>query len=802
MASVTGSALMCVGASTVYSANSVVLSGGTGSWSSSNTAVATVDAAGSVTGLSIGTSNIIYTISGGCGGSASAFRMISIINPPAATISYTGSPWCNNTGSHNVTITGTAGGTFSASPAGLAIDPVTGAINSTASIAGTYTVTYTIAAVGCGTVTTTTTVTINQIPSVIVTDPAGVCSPATVDLTASSVTAGSTAGVSFTYWVDASATVVLGTPAAVTSGVYYIKGMDSQGCSDIKPVVAIVNPLPSVTGIKTDLLCSGKNTGAIDITVTGGTSPFTFAWTGTGVAATAEDQTGLAAGSYSVVVTDASICSSALFQVTLTEPPALSGSISSQTNVSVFGGNDGSVTVDGSGGTPPYLYRIGSGVNQPSGTFGTLTAGSYIVTVEDFNLCTFIVPVNITQPLPPLGGNIVSQADVACRGAATGSVTVQGSGGLAPYDYSLNGGVYQVSGTFGSLASGVYTITVRDATLNTFDLSVTITEPSEVLGGTVISSTDILCFGSSTGSVTVSGTGGIAPYQYKLPSGSYQASGTFSSLAAGVYTITVLDINLCTFDITATLAQPAVKLAGSILTQNNVTCAGSLNGSVTVAGAGGNPPYEYSLNGAAYQVSGIYTGLAAGTYSVVVRDASLCTETVTVTISQPPVLSISLEKTDASCPDVSDGSIRLTVTGGTSPYTFIWGDGVTTANRQDIPAGNYSVVVADINGCAASASVVVGVVGSEKCLEVQGIITPNNDGYNDTWKIKNIELFPDAEVFVYSRWGKLVFKTRNIAANPWDGTSDGKLLPTDSYHYTLHLNDGSSPRSGVVSIIR
>ena len=92
--------------------------------------------------------------------------------------------------------------------------------------------------------------------------------------------------------------------------------------------------------------------------------------------------------------------------------------------------------------------------------------------------------------------------------------------------------------------------------------------------------------------------------------------------------------------------------------------------------------------------------------------------------------------------------------------------------------------------------------GTDQCLEIPDIITPNDDGYNDTWKIKNIDLFPNAEVFVFNRWGKLVFNTKNISANPWDGTFKGRILPTDSYHYILHLNDGSKPRSGVISIIR
>ena len=89
-----------------------------------------------------------------------------------------------------------------------------------------------------------------------------------------------------------------------------------------------------------------------------------------------------------------------------------------------------------------------------------------------------------------------------------------------------------------------------------------------------------------------------------------------------------------------------------------------------------------------------------------------------------------------------------------------------------------------------------------RCLSVQEIITPNNDGYYDTWKIKNIEMFPNAEVHVFNRWGEMVFSTKNIPANEWNGTFNGKLLPTDSYHYVLYLNNGSDPISGVVTIIR
>jgi gliding motility-associated-like protein len=221
-----------------------------------------------------------------------------------------------------------------------------------------------------------------------------------------------------------------------------------------------------------------------------------------------------------------------------------------------------------------------------------------------------------------------------------------------------------------------------------------------------------------------------------------------------------------------------------------------------MAASGGTSPYLFSLNGGTYQSSGIFSNLAAAAYTISVMDANLCTANVSVTITEPELLSIASITADASCPGVGDGSITLTLTGGTQPYNVIWSDGVLTQDRLNIPDGTYSVVVTDNNSCAASLDVSVGVTGSDKCIEIPTIITPNNDGSNDTWKIKYIDLFPNAEVFVFNRWGKLVFNSKNLSANQWNGTFKGRILPTDSYHYILHLNDGSKPRSGVISIIR
>jgi len=273
-------------------------------------------------------------------------------------------------------------------------------------------------------------------------------------------------------------------------------------------------------------------------------------------------------------------------------------------------------------------------------------------------------------------------------------------------------------------------------------------------------------------------------------------------LPAGAHTITIQDANNCTYIMSVTILQPAAAVTGNITMQNNISCYGASNGMVTVTGAGGTSPYQYSLNGGVYQASGTFAALAPAAHTVTVRDANLCTFSLQITITEPSALSISSIEEPASCPGIFDGSIDLTITGGTEPYRATWSDGVTTIDRPNVPDGIYSVVVTDKNSCAAALDVTVGIVGSEDCLEFADVITPNNDGILDTWQIKNAELFPNAEIQVFNRWGKRVFNSKNVAGNPWDGTSDGKLLPTDSYHYILYLNDGSGTRSGVVTIIR
>jgi gliding motility-associated-like protein len=236
--------------------------------------------------------------------------------------------------------------------------------------------------------------------------------------------------------------------------------------------------------------------------------------------------------------------------------------------------------------------------------------------------------------------------------------------------------------------------------------------------------------------------------------------------------------------------------------KTNVLCNPGSTGAIDITITGGSGPFLYNWTGiGVVPAAQDQSDLVPGNYEVTISN-SLCSTTQAFTITQPDPLIIEESHTDVECPDDNAGTINLTVTGGIMPYSVYWLDGATTRDRTGLTAGTYTVAIVDVNNCATRLDVNIGATGSERCVEVPEIITPNGDGFNDTWRIKNIDMFPDAEVIVFNRWGKKVYSSRNILASPWDGTLQGKLLPTDSYHYILDLHNGSKPKSGVISIIK
>jgi gliding motility-associated-like protein len=454
----------------------------------------------------------------------------------------------------------------------------------------------------------------------------------------------------------------------------------------------------------TPATCNGLCNGQSTVDATGGIPPYSFLWLPGGFTGTTVNT--LCAADYTVSVTDQNNCVGSTI-ISVAQPNPLINTITS-TSVACNGACTGSATASGSGGTGLYTFLWSPG-GATTATINNLCVGSYTCVVTDTKNCTASSVAAITQPTV-LSGSVSSQQNVLCNGASTGTVTVAGSNGTPSYTYSINGVNFFVSGSFINLLAGTYTVTVKDANGCTAPVIVNILQPALALTGTITAQTNILCNGGNNGSVTVAGGGGVSPYTFSLNGGTFGNSGTFSSLTAGTYTVTVKDANSCTINVIVNITQPAIALGGSITSQTNITCNGGNNGSVTVAGSNGTSPYTYALNSGSFQLSGTFSSLTAGTYTVTVKDANGCTFPVPVTIIQPIALTVSIvTQTNVSCNGGNNGSVTVSAANGTSPYTYSI-NGVTfqaSDTFNSLTAGTYTVTAKDVGGCLATVIVTI-----------------------------------------------------------------------------------------------
>jgi gliding motility-associated-like protein len=450
-------------------------------------------------------------------------------------------------------------------------------------------------------------------------------------------------------------------------------------------------------------------------------------------------------------------------------------------------------------------------IDNPYYTFGTTDYTSSTVTltmeVTGGGSCGTVISTAVVTILPLPVIQVTQQKSITCNGLTDGEIHLAATAGQSPYTYSIDGSPFQASGDFTGLSAGSYDFEVVDAYGCMSDTTLAIIEPLP-FNVTLDSVRNVSCNGGSDGAVYITPSGGTEPYNISWtgPSGWTAFTADITGLVAGAYSLTITDANSCaTFTFNETRTEPAaLAITGAVLSDfggYGVSCPASADGSITVTVAGGTPPlaYLWSGPGGFTSTQSNIASVPAGTYTLTITDSQSCVLTHDYILTAPEPMLLTAATENGSCPDTPDGSIDLSVAGGAGTLTYEWDDGATTPDRTGILPGDYTVTVTDSNGCTGQLTVTVGVIGQD-CLRVYEIITPNADGRNDTWKMGNAELYPNAEVFVYNRWGRLVFHTRN-ATDEWDGRSNGKLLPNDSYHYVIHLNDGSEPRTGVISII-
>jgi len=491
---------------------------------------------------------------------------------------------------------------------------------------------------------------------------------------------------------------VSGAFTGLAAGSYVVVVRDDSLCTNTyvgNPVVIGQPTDVTHTAVANDASCANVFDGKITITAAGGIPPYTYSLNG-GPAQSGNQFTGLASGTYLITVFDNHSCPDTS-TITVNNSYAVVGSVTNQTNVSCFGGSDGSITVSLSGGIPPYVYSINGSAFQSTPTFSALPAGVYVITMRDSKGCTDVKTVSITQP-GQLTVNVDIVNNVVCYGTATGEIFISVTGGTPGYTYNWSNGVTTQNNL--NVAVGTYLVTITDSKgCNAFG-SATVSQPL-ALTVTVASARNLRCNNDNSGSIDLSVNGGVPPYNFNWSNGA--TTEDIYNLNAGTYYVTVQDANGCLKNDSVVISQPATL--SSTITGVNVGCNGSNTGSVDLTVTGGTAPYTYAWNNGANTQD--LTNVPAGIYNVIFTDVSGCTGTNSINITQPGSLQLALAKTNASCNGSTNGAIDVTASGGSMPYIYIWNDGVTTEDRTNLPAGTYSITVTDNNGCSASASTVI-----------------------------------------------------------------------------------------------
>ncbi len=363
-----------------------------------------------------------------------------------------------------------------------------------------------------------------------------------------------------------------------------------------------------------------------------------------------------------------------------------------------------------------------------------------------------------------------------------GSIHISTAGGTPPLVFSIDGGnTLSTDSVFDNLSEGFYNILVTDNYGCKDSGTATINGPEPVVIDSV-AVTNPLCYGDSNGVIIIYATNAT---QYSLNNGySYIDTNVFSGLASGMYYIRVKNENNCFDTTTVTLIEPEQLTVDGQITDNKCCC--EEQGEIELNINGGTPPYYASWSTG--DTGLILNGLAAGNYSATVSDENGCDVSGIFTVSEPDSLysevSISYEN--------GMGDVEIQTYGGTPTYVYLWNDGYTEPVRQETTEGEYVVIVTDNNGCNDTVSFSV-----EEVLPVviPNVLTPNNDGSNDYWKLQNIENYVDVEISVYNRWGDKVYYFSGNGANYndegmyWDGTYNGKMLPFGEYLYVIKINE-------------
>jgi gliding motility-associated-like protein len=602
-------------------------------------------------------------------------------------------------------------------------------------------------------------VTVNPLPKLVVNDPASVCQPNTVDLSAVTVTASSDAGLTLSYWTDATANTSLANYKAVSaSGVYYIKATNpTTGCFVIKPVQVVIYNQPVAFAGLPETICPDS-----PYTLANATAQYYSAllWASSGDG-TFDDATilkpvytpgpnDMSLGTVTLTITAQGSgtglgCVPAISSVTLTII-RINASVR-PSDVTCYGANDGTIIItDFSGGSGSYEYRVDGFGWQSKSQYLNLAPGVYKVEMRDLLIPACVrelANITIVQP-KPLSAKAEPQ-DATCLGNDGTISIVNPDGGSGSYEYSMNGGSWTTSGYFSGLVPGNYDIEMRD--LNVVDCKkdlglVTIAMPAPITAKG--DKKDVSCFLGSDGQIIITDPkNGSGVYEFNIGAG-WSSQMVFNNLTAGPYTVQMRDFNAkaCVQDLgTITVGEPAPL--GATISHKDISCFGSKDGSITIQSpTGGSGSYEYTIDGTIWASTASYTNLSAGEYYVLMRDKNAPTCVISfavIEIIEPLPLTATVTPTNISCFGAHDGIIMITnPMNGTPGYQYsIDGLSWTAATTfTGLGTNTYTIQMRDVNGCKETIGTIfiiepkplIAVVNhtDETCVGKDGSITITN----------------------------------------------------------------------------
>jgi hypothetical protein len=479
--------------------------------------------------------------------------------------------------------------------------------------------------------------------------------------------------------------------------------------------------------------CNNTSAGIINLIISGGSDPYTVQWItpelSTDYNISSVTKTNLVSGTYSIRVNDSTLPTN---QVEFINIPVSSGVCSSILNVgnTTCSLDNGSVTGTSTtqySSTNYYLYH-GDGVfsqsattNQDNVVFGSLTAGTYYMTVLDLGGCTGRSQNFIVEESEPLNYGLYMVPNSACGGTPIGKITITGLTGQPPFTYLWDTGAS--GNTITGLTAGGYSVTVTDGYGCQLSKSATVVNVSQLGFGT-FTSTPPNCF-DADGTISLTVTGGTAPYYYSASTGdvliSYSQTYTISGLSSGEYGFSVTDAGLCQLNVTTSITSVNSISSVSVNTTNS-TCS-SVNGEILISVVGGVTPYTYTLvspGGSTSSISGtqtaqLFSNLSSGTYSVAVADSSGCAYLEEVTIIAENKYTISTQVSGTTCGGTNGAVTIFTTPGSTLPLDYSIDNGVydiidttlTSVTFNNLTAGNHVVSVSDADDCIQTANILI-----------------------------------------------------------------------------------------------